>query len=650
MFDTSHSRLNEPAVARDAAAILRGSPEALDAQEGTCSKPARQLRPDRSLESPPQLAAELGPELLHAAAALHRLLAESAARDAAVRDGLAALGQWLVHLADEGRRNDGIAPGPIQTDDSAGTRSIGAGVNGHGPPPADEPRPRTEKPDPPTGTTDTGPNGTSRSISTIPERPLRSPASGIVPLRLGDSVAEIAVRGNTHELIAATRAAAAQTSTETDDLGTSFADGPEPDLAKIARHSAFKARACRWSAERRRRILSNAVFEVAIKPTDARMIDEGRALECFAWTLDAYAKLPPDDALEQLACLHENLAAAAQLADELKESTDPAADGLRDDAYQLLAEAQSALRKSLLDIGQSDRDQDQDQAFLWLRRRTEEDRIFVKRYMRLTDPADPGSWADLRARISAMEAGVRRTLDAARTRRKAFSKLRYLCEKMESWPEDDRLRQWKTLAATVETLIQEGVNPSDRELRERLLPLVDSVPDSVDAGPGFTAALRSIDRFVADLEASGDAPARERTPTPEVREAAQLLRGRVVVLIGGERRRHAAAALEEALELAELRWIGTIDHQSIAPFETEVARDDVALVLVPIRWANHSFQGIQEFCRRYGRPFVRLPAGYNPNRVALEVLRQAGDALRGSPPPLSPQGEGAAQRRERAGR
>ena len=108
---------------------------------------------------------------------------------------------------------------------------------------------------------------------------------------------------------------------------------------------------------------------------------------------------------------------------------------------------------------------------------------------------------------------------------------------------------------------------------------------------------------------------------------AELLRGREVVLIGGEARPFAAEALREAFGLRELIWVGTRDHQSHAPFEPYVARPDVAVVLLAIRWSNHGFGEVKEFCDKYGKPLVRLKAGYHPNQVAVHVLAQAGERL-----------------------
>jgi hypothetical protein len=85
--------------------------------------------------------------------------------------------------------------------------------------------------------------------------------------------------------------------------------------------------------------------------------------------------------------------------------------------------------------------------------------------------------------------------------------------------------------------------------------------------------------------------------------------------------------LRTALGLKELFWIETREHESIDTFEPYIARPEVALVLLAIRWSSHSFGEVKRFCDRHGKPLVRLPAGYNPNQVALQILSQCSEQL-----------------------
>ena len=132
----------------------------------------------------------------------------------------------------------------------------------------------------------------------------------------------------------------------------------------------------------------------------------------------------------------------------------------------------------------------------------------------------------------------------------------------------------------------------------------------------------------APVKAKRRVPETQRSePNAEVLEARRLLAGRSVVLIGGGCRPEARESLIADLGLSDLVWIETREHQSIAGFEPAIARDDVAVVLLAIRWSSHAFGDVKTFCNRHGKPLVRLPGGYNPNQVAAHILAQSSGKL-----------------------
>ena len=46
-----------------------------------------------------------------------------------------------------------------------------------------------------------------------------------------------------------------------------------------------------------------------------------------------------------------------------------------------------------------------------------------------------------------------------------------------------------------------------------------------------------------------------------------------------------------------------------------------------IRWSSHIYGELAHVCKERGVPLVRLAGGYNPNRVAHDVLEQAAARL-----------------------
>src|SRR5690606_1470755 len=94
---------------------------------------------------------------------------------------------------------------------------------------------------------------------------------------------------------------------------------------------------------------------------------------------------------------------------------------------------------------------------------------------------------------------------------------------------------WNVLVEAVDEMVAEGLPPSNKVIRDLLMPVLDDLPDRDDLPPGLRLVLREIDRTLATVANGGEAVVAHE-PTDEVKEAARLLSGRTVVLIGGVRR------------------------------------------------------------------------------------------------------------------
>ncbi len=405
------------------------------------------------------------------------------------------------------------------------------------------------------------------------------------------------------------------------------------DLEVVSARSRLKAEACRWAVERRRLLEEGAEFMNEVRPRDAALVERGRSIrDCYLWMLDPYAQLPEDDALERVAGCYEAIATVSDLAREMVaagETVSPAAK----DLYYLFAEAQSGLRAGLVAIGVRP-DRDQIDSFSWLRDRTFAQRVFIDRHMKLEDPADPANWEDLKARADRLRA----TWSAARSGDKELANLKgkarhHAQRLMAGSTGDDARHDWEQLFGAVEGMIQRGLPASSKEVTDPLLDLADKAPAELELNENEVRALEAARKRRTQLAATARREAEGEDEGgdddgPVVREAAEILRGKVMVLIGGERRPGAAEALERALGLEELRWVETKPHESVSKFESDVSRADVDVVLLAIRWTSHSHGDVQKMCERYGKAFVRLPGGYSPSQVAMQVLGQVSDRLR----------------------
>jgi len=396
----------------------------------------------------------------------------------------------------------------------------------------------------------------------------------------------------------------------------------ETDFDLIESHCRLKAEGSRWAATRRRMLAEGADFYTEVDPADRDIIERARCNDCYLWMCNSSGPSPTNlNLYDELAKCYETLADAVILIKQMVD--EPEAECEFAGALDLLAEAQSAVRIAVLNVGWKC-DSTQDDVFGWLRRVANERQILIQRFMRLDDPADPSQASELSERIETMDNTLRETRRRYRQQKKLLGKVRHKSSLIANDPENAD-EPWRILAATVDELVSDGLPPSNVELREALLPIIDDIPDFLEEPRGFQLVLREIDRFMGS-SSPAEGPA-VTPPSHQVVEVAKLVEGRAIVLIGGHRRPGAARALKEALGLSELLWIETQEHESIERFETFVARPDVAVVLLAIRWSSHSFGEVGNLCEKHGKPFVRLPGGYNPNQVAAQIMDQCSDRL-----------------------
>lgn len=299
------------------------------------------------------------------------------------------------------------------------------------------------------------------------------------------------------------------------------------------------------------------------------------------------------------------------------------------------AEAQSMLLYAVADVGWVSRDHEQVQMFVHIRELGKQHQIYVPRFLRREDPADPKNWPNLAERLKALVgrfkpvAGVAvangAVNDPVKVRQKALGNLKFKLRKLADDPAA-LADEWPRVVELLDQAVSAGVPPSSLDLRELLLPVYDNVPDDLPTTVGAERVFRAIELYRDSLAVVGEAE-EEPTPSAEVLRAKELLGGKELVMIGGQRRPHHVAALRAALGLADVRWLTTPDHTSFTFFEPDIARPDVSVVVLAIRWSNHDYAEVQRYCEKYGKPLVRLRAGYNPNQVAHHILTQAGERL-----------------------
>ena len=461
-------------------------------------------------------------------------------------------------------------------------------------------------------------------------------SEGIVPLKIGGVQMHLRVEGSSSDL-----ARARQSITEAETIEAKHSVAVPADegelLELIVKRAGIKIRACEVAKQRRAAEKSGEGRE-AIRTQVAGLIAEAKALpNCFLWMFMPGHDIPDDNVMDMIRDCYEALQGCAKTAATLHGAGSGANPAQMTACMKMLAEAQSGLRLILKQTWLERDDMDQFDAFMWLRRTAEVQHIFVDRFMRLDDPADPVRAPQLRDEIKALGTEVERTTTDTKQSKKALNKIKYHAQRIAEAGEASEAGDWRSLQTGVAGLGSvSGLDSRSREqLEEMLAPVAklmheDGVPTEVELEESFSTLLDTIQRKIerqAEKEAEREASSGPRY-SADVLHVRGLLGGKRLVLIGGTRFPQQEQRLRDAFELADFDWISLREHASSAPMEPVIAKSDTALVVAITRLAgHHHIDDARDYARRHDKPFVQLPAGHSPEQVAKAVMEQVGERL-----------------------
>lgn len=420
-----------------------------------------------------------------------------------------------------------------------------------------------------------------------------------------------------------------------------YSEVSDADLSTMIDRCRLKAEGARWAIQRDERIREGADFKLDVKPHDLQIIDRAKHVaNCFLWmnqpradirskSLDFRRIADCFDALaETLVTL--NVALATDDTELFLESV------------QLIAEAQSALRCAVSKV-EDHPDTDQQLAYHWLRNRASKDRFYISRFMKITDPADPGNCLNVQQKAIELrsQATVARP---SRQRGSWLEKARFHLRKIASNLESTNEYDWLKVGDAIDQWIDEGGSIRSRELRDILLPLVDDIPD-VEFPANFervidvlisTSIPNNVPRINVSMLAKPvvdtDSEQSESTELAsdrslEVKQASNWLGGKRLALFAGEFDADLNDQIVRSFRLRSLDWIPPEEHH--AEIEEHAETVDVIAILVTNQWETLLWDEVSEFAGRCGVPCVRLPSNCNPHQIAVQIIKQCPDKLSG---------------------
>jgi hypothetical protein len=280
-----------------------------------------------------------------------------------------------------------------------------------------------------------------------------------------------------------------------------YSDVADDDLPLIIKRCRLKAEGTRWAVERDELLRDGADFAEEIRPVDAEIIEQAKALpNCFLWMNqprnDTWTRA--DDYLLVADCFDT-------LADTLEAMHAAMGSGNAEqfmEAVLLVAEAQSAVRCAVAQV-ETHADSDQQQTYHWLRNRASRDRFYISRFMRISDPADPEDCDSVSGRAQKLKAAVENTPEGDQAGSQTLRVRVKLLSGILSSEESDN---WDEVIEVLEGICGEDYQAILPELCQLLLPFESALQSlELPASVGMLIATVSSNSASSDSAPSADA-------------------------------------------------------------------------------------------------------------------------------------------------
>lgn len=453
-----------------------------------------------------------------------------------------------------------------------------------------------------------------------------------LPLRIGDATTTLTVSDEAEQINLARWRCESPDEREIRAEPDAAPVDPAIDLERIERRCRLKAESCRVYLERRR-CKGDMDCEQECERRIKQMLDQAQSMRgCFLWVFYRERTQPGDEVIQSASRCYTAAAECAALLRQCVDSDFPVSEAMLPQAMEVTAEATSALRVILERTWLERADTDQDELHLWLRQESTARQIYIKRHMKLDDPADPDRADDVVGRARALRRELDEGAERAKRIHQGFRKIEYHVGLLLAKPLDVEYEQEK-IAEAIGELCALGVAASDRRFRQSVpAQIATAVRDVTEPNKYVVEVLERVEQW--SEEAAGSASIEVDTATAlrwseTVLEVRSLLEGRSIVVVGGEPRPDEIERMKDAFALSAVYWVDLTEHGSSQPMQAPIMRPETAVVFVLIRLAGHQHASdANTWAKEAGIPCVRVPAGHNPEQLADAVQQQASEQLR----------------------
>ncbi|MDO4576073.1 MAG: hypothetical protein Q4D98_12770 [Planctomycetia bacterium] len=180
------------------------------------------------------------------------------------------------------------------------------------------------------------------------------------------------------------------------------------------------------------------------------------------------------------------------------------------------------------------------------------------------------------------------------------------------------------LDALVNLFEKHSIKPNHPRLRNLFLPVMEKFPEEQNYPAEFYETCQAVtvwqNEQAEKMELSFPNEAEGYEEDENIQKVREYLRGKSIVLIGGQPMPHLMERVERAFHCNVL-WNKTSHGESLDRYQSLVRNPEVGLFVVFVKWASHKHS--EELCQmilKRGKKVARLHTETNPRTIAKKIV------------------------------